>query len=825
MPTTTPITTLEDHAVTLEDVRVITEASNDLLFAQVDTQPSTGTIEIFAYNNGHLIASGTSISLTSSLIDYELVYVFTPKPNVSGSLGNVQIDFGYKTQFSTQDTVEDFSINVTSVNDAPSGANKTVSTVENTAYTFKSSDFGFTDPNDNPPNFLASVRIISLPTNGSLKDNGVAVSAGQFVSVQDIDQGKFVFTPGQNQSGSAYASFTFEVQDDGGTANGGVNLDPTANTITISVSGTNTAPSGTNNAITILEDSPRIFSASDFGFSDAGDTPPNNFLAVKISALPGAGSLTDNGVAVTAGQLVAVSDITAGKLVFTPAADANGQNYAVFSFQVEDDGGTANGGVNLDPSPNTLTITVLPVNDAPSGTNASKTIRAGQTIVFAAADFGFTDAHDSPANNFAAVKISTLPDAGSLTDKGVAVTAGQLIALADITSGGLVYTPPSGGSSGASTAFTFQVQDDGGTANGGIALDPTPNSFTISILPKNSGSDFNGDGFSDILWQNTNGQAAIWTMNGLTQTGGAQVGGNPGTAWHVIGSGDFNGDGKADILWQNDSGQAAVWTMNGLSQTGGATVGGNPGASWHVKAAADFNGDGKADILWQNDNGQAAIWTMDGLTQTGGASVGGNPGPSWHAVAAADFDGDGKADILWQNDNGQVAIWTMNGLTQTGGAIVGGNPGASWHVKAAADFNGDGKADILWQNDNGQVAIWLMNGLTQIGAATVGGNPGTSWHVIGAGDYNGDGKADILWQNDSGQAAIWTMDGLTQTGGGNIGGNPGASWHIKDTANSHGAAGFLRQDNAQWYSIWSAGGSGQFGQNKFAATHIAAMAG
>ncbi len=290
-------------------------------------------------------------------------------------------------------------------------------------------------------------------------------------------------------------------------------------------------------------------------------------------------------------------------------------------------------------------------------------------------------------------------------------------------------------------------------------------------------ADANGDGFSDIVWQNNSGQAAIWTVNGLSQTGGATVGGNPGTAWHLKASADFDGDGKADLLWQNDSGQAAIWTMDGLTQTGGATVGGNPGPTWHVKAAADFNGDGKADILWQNDNGQVAIWTMNGLTQIGGATVGGNPGPSWHVVGTGDFNGDGKADILWQNDNGQAAIWLMDGLTQIGGATIGGNPGPTWHVVGAGDFNGDGKPDILWQNDSGQVAIWTMDGLTQTGGATVGGNPGPTWHVIGAGDYNGDGKADILWQNDSGQVAIWTMDGFTQLGGATIGGNPGTAWH------------------------------------------------
>jgi len=60
-----------------------------------------------------------------------------------------------------------------------------------------------------------------------------------------------------------------------------------------------------------------------------------------------------------------VTDISAGKLVFTPAANANGTGYASFTFQVEDDGGTANGGVNTDPTPRTMTVDVAAVNQIP----------------------------------------------------------------------------------------------------------------------------------------------------------------------------------------------------------------------------------------------------------------------------------------------------------------------------------------------------------------------------------------------------------------------------------------------------------------------------
>src|SRR4030095_7189314 len=86
-----------------------------------------------------------------------------------------------------------------------------------------------------------------------------------------------------------------------------------------------------------------------------------------------------------------------------------------------------NGGVDLDQSPNTMTINVTSVNDAPAGTNNTLTIVEGGSHTFTAADFGFTDPKDSPANSLFAVTITTLPLNGSLTLSGVPVTAGASI--------------------------------------------------------------------------------------------------------------------------------------------------------------------------------------------------------------------------------------------------------------------------------------------------------------------------------------------------------------------------------------------------------------
>jgi uncharacterized repeat protein (TIGR03803 family) len=296
----------------------------------------------------------------------------------------------------------------------------------------------------------------------------------------------------------------------------------------------------------------------------------------------------------------------------------------------------------------------------------------------------------------------------------------------------------------------------------------------FKLVPDQATSDFNADGHSDILWQNTSGQAAMWEMNGTSVIGGDLVGPNPGPSWQVKGSGDFNADGYADILWQDASGQAAIWEMNGTSVIGGALVGANPGPSWHAIATGDFNGDGYADILWQNTSGEVAIWEMNGTSVIGGALVGANPGPSWHAIATGDFNGDGYADILWQNTSGEVVIWEMNGTSVIGGGSLG-NPGPSWHVNATGDFNGDGYSDILLQNTSGEVQIWEMNGTDVIGSASLG-NPGPSWNAIGTGDFFGNRHSGILWQNTNGEVQIWEISGTSFIGSTSLG-NPGPSWH------------------------------------------------
>jgi streptogramin lyase len=105
--------------------------------------------------------------------------------------------------------------------------------------------------------------------------------------------------------------------------------------------------------------------------------------------------------------------------------------------------------------------------------------------------------------------------------------------------------------------------------------------ITVPLSTHQNTADFSADGKSDILWQNTNGRAAIWLMNGTTPNTEALVGANPGPSWQVIGSGNFHDHRYSDILWQNAGGTVAIWEINGTKVIASAVVG-NPGTSWHV---------------------------------------------------------------------------------------------------------------------------------------------------------------------------------------------------------------------------------------------------
>lgn len=306
--------------------------------------------------------------------------------------------------------------------------------------------------------------------------------------------------------------------------------------------------------------------------------------------------------------------------------------------------------------------------------------------------------------------------------------------------------------------------------------------------------DFNGDGYADLLWRSAAGDYAIWNMSadGRSIINGGYIydvnqmagfSSAPGGAtWGLQAVGDFNGDGTTDLLWQNDRSLAIQRIVNGAI----ASTEILPNyTSNRILGTADFTGDGKDDLFWRSSS-QSADGSADGLWRSGDAnarkvpSLGIGPledipaGFQW--AGTGDFNADGKDDLLFRNSgNASVGLFLLeiinspsppldrSGMGSTRAYF--GDPGSNYTIVKIADFNGDRHADILWQTPDGSVAMWLMRNNEIVDGAYLP-KAVDGWKPIDAEDYNSDGKADILWQGPDGSLVEWLMDGTRFVSGG-----------------------------------------------------------
>jgi Bacterial Ig-like domain (group 3) len=507
----------------------------------------------------------------------------------------------------------------------------------------------------------------------------------------------------------------------------------------------NSPPVGTSNTVTTLEDTPYTFAVADFGFSDPNDTPPNNFLAVEITTLPTNGTLTDNGVAVTAGQFVSVTDIMSGKLIFSPVTLASGAPYASFSFQVQDDGGTANGGIDTDPTPKKMTIDVTrdmlpPMVSITSGPLATTTDTTA-TFTFTGSD------NDTPT---AELVFQTSLDGATFTQATSPVTLtglavgphsfevrdvdldGNISAIASFswTVKPLAPTlvtlvaPTTPVPPGQGVVFQASVTDpDGteGTPTGSVSFLDNGNVVdTVSVV--------NGTATSDpiTLTVGPHSLTAVYTPTGpfLASTSaaltvhaevvGPQVSFDPSTGlWYL----------------RNELG-------NG-SPDGGSFAFGLPG--W-IPVIGDWNGDGIATIgvvdpstgTWYLRNEDSPGAPDGGIFQYGL--------PGWIPVVG-DWTGSGKTGIGMYDPT--TAMWYLRNQPSAGAPDV--TPfayGATGWIPVTGDWDGNGTTTIgVW---NPTTAIWYLRNSDSPGAPDV--TPfayGFVTYQPVTGDWTGNGATTI----------------------------------------------------------------------------------
>ena len=313
---------------------------------------------------------------------------------------------------------------------APVSSDATVTTDEDTDYTFAAGDFSFSDAD--PGDALASVKITALPANGkgTLALDGTAITwsdVPKAVTKGELDDGKLTYSPPADANGDDYAAFLFKVND-------GAEDSASHNEITIDVTPVNDAATG-EPAISGVARVGQTLTASTAGIADAdglsGVSYSYQWLRVDADG-------TSN--------LAEIANATAA--TYTLAPDDQGKRVIVTVSFTDEDG--TDEALNSDayPSPGTvteertftLTVAAIATDDKVniaeqaagfkiSGTTGSEA-GVSVTVTIGSASLPATSADDAGTATWS---VTVPPNAAYLTEGSVDVT---------VSAEKVGYTPP-----------------------------------------------------------------------------------------------------------------------------------------------------------------------------------------------------------------------------------------------------------------------------------------------------------------------------------------------------------------------------------------------
>jgi hypothetical protein len=383
------------------------------------------------------------------------------------------------------------TIQVTNVNEAPQGTGEQYATSEDT------------------PLSVAAPGVLANDSDPDAGDTRTAVlvdgpsHAGAFTLGDD---GSFSYSPAPDYNGSD--SFSYAVRDAAG-----LESDPV--TVDISVGPINDAPVFTlGSSPTVDEDAgPQTIAGAASAIAAGPADESGQALAFSVT--------NDNNALFSVQPAISPN----GTLTFTPAPNANGS--ATLTIVLRDDGGTAGGGQDT-AAPQTLTITVAAVNDAP----------VAQVVAGGACTDDFRG-----QMNLAVSDIESA--AGSLTLSASSSNA-ALVPAANVSFGG---------SGAARTVTIATISDKSGSATITIHVSDgttTAAATTITVIAGTNKSDtLNGGANADMIFggngdDTLNGNGGIDLLCGANGNDTLNGGADDDTLGGANGNDQLAGGGGAD---------------------------------------------------------------------------------------------------------------------------------------------------------------------------------------------------------------------------------------------------------------------------------------
>jgi serine protease len=251
-------------------------------------------------------------------------------------------------------------------------------------------------------------------------------------------------------------------------------------------------------------------------------------------------------------------------------------------------------------------------------------------------------------------------------------------------------------------------------------------------------SDFNGDGFTDLVARDTAGRLWLYPGNG---TGGFKarhlIGGGWNSMTAIFTPGDVTvdpqscgvnltcpPDGTADIIARDSVGSLLIYNGNGAGGLEGlARLGFYDGEfkGYTITNAADLNGTELPDVLARDSAGVLWVYPLRifrDLSMGGGGWWTDFAGPririggGWNSYTfrgPGDSSGDGKADILARDSAGLLWLYPGNGTGRvTARTLVGSGWAGMTALVTPGNWDGAGGNDILARDSLGN--LWLYPG-------------------------------------------------------------------------------------------------------------------
>ena len=234
-------------------------------------------------DGNHLIAAVASGQLHISVPTVPTL-VYTPSAN---AFGTPYTNFGFQVEddgtvgSNLDATTRTFTININSVNDAPVAANLIADQTlpRGVAYGFIFPATTFSDADTG-----------TVLTYAATQADGSPLPAWLTFTPSTR---RFSGTPGANDA--KVLEVKVLATDNGSPPLTG--MDQFAITLL-------NPPSGTDGTVAMVEETSHVFSPADFGFSDAADVPPDQFVGFKVASQPSRGNLTLNQNGVFAGDFL-----------------------------------------------------------------------------------------------------------------------------------------------------------------------------------------------------------------------------------------------------------------------------------------------------------------------------------------------------------------------------------------------------------------------------------------------------------------------------------------------------------------------------------------